>query len=109
MFDAVLGVTVKDDSIVETLSKAEIRGFTVQGLFHWRMRVCVDLRRRLEKSAAKDLLGLVEMREGRMKNVDSRREFIQGQEARKKSEQEMRTLLGLSEDRWRVVLKQTGC
>ena len=109
IFDAVLGVTVKDDSIVETLSKAESRGFTVQGLFHWRGRVCVDLRRRLGSSAAKDLLGLVEMREGRMKNVDSKREFIQGQEAKRKSEQEMRTLLGLSEDRWKVVLKQTGC
>ena len=110
-FDAVLGLTIPNEMRVEILSKAEARGFSEEALFHWRLRVCKDLRKRLEGTAARDLLELVELREARLKNVPSLEtdKNFKGKLGKTKAEHEMRSLLGIEGDRWEIILKQTGC
>ncbi len=113
IFDALLGLStppgVTDDKREKWLRNLSDRGLSRSGLIYWRARICADLRRRLEQSAMKDLVVLVEEREARANSLTARDQNTKGVESRQSAEQEMRTVLKLKEPRWNTVLQENGC
>ncbi|KAK5941154.1 hypothetical protein PMZ80_006431 [Knufia obscura] len=113
IFDALLGTSTPpgttNDKVVERIRHASTLGFSKSGLTCWRDRICADLRRRLEGTAAKDLLVLVEKREKQVEQLNSKKEDVSGEELRKAAEEEMRVALKLSDHKWKTVLQESGC
>ena len=110
IFDVVLGVGkmkgVEEGKRREWLRGLEERGMSDGGVAYWRRRMLVDLRKRLEGSAQKDLLVLVEQREESGKSLPSDGEQ---EETKATAEQEMRKVLGLEDAKWAAVLEESGC
>lgn len=113
VFDAIIGISrpsgTTNDQVEKWLRKLSTRGLSKGGLMYWRHRVCADLRKRLEGSAAKDLLVLVEQREELAKHFTAQDQIAGGEELKESAEQEMRAVLRLQEPRWKIVLEKNGC
>ena len=115
ILDLVAGVSMQswstDDKREKWLNSFSDRGLSKSGLVYWRRRLCADVRKRLEGSAAKDILALVEKRElaGQLQRLSVEDQDVTVEDLEKGSEQEMRTALRLKEPRWRMVLQNTGC
>ena len=115
IFDAILNIsipsTVSDDNREEWVRNLSVRGMSKRGLIYWRYRTCADLRRRVEGGASRDLLVLVEKsEEQQMLNLlPAGDQNFREEEWRPNAEEEMRSLLGLKEARWKVVLQRSGC
>ena len=105
-----------DDRREETwLHNLSTRGMSKNSLIYWRRRICADLRKRVEGSALKDLLVLVEQRRVAGDQILIKEEEEEEEEETSSleetiAEQEMGTILGLTEPRWKIVLRNTsGC
>ncbi|KIW21293.1 hypothetical protein PV08_01873 [Exophiala spinifera] len=114
IFDAVLGINApagaSDDKVKQWQQRLAERGLSKNGLIYWRQRICTDLRRRLESSAADDLLVLVDERDEQAKEVsDKTNQDIGTKEGAKSAEEEMRAALKMKEQKWTEVLQETGC
>ena len=113
IFDAILRIStpsgVSDAKREEWLRNLSVRGISKRILIYWRQRICADLRKRLEEGAPKDLLVLVEKSEEQMQHLPVGDQNIRGEELKTNAEQEMRTILGLKEPRWKIVLQNSGC
>ncbi len=114
IFDAILAVSPSVDGITSEgkghrLRNLSARTISEKGLVHWRRRICADMRKRLENGVQKDLLVLVEKREEQMKDVKKGDQSSEREELQRHAEEEMRQLLGMKEERWKVVLQKTGC
>ena len=117
IFDAIFNdSSVSDDGAREEKREQWVRnlahrGISEKSLLHWRGRLCADLGRRLEHGAQKDLLGLVGKREQQMRRqtTEDEEQETEGAEGKGKAEEEMRSILGLKEPRWKEVLQSTGC
>lgn len=113
LFDAILGISapseVSNDNVEKWLRNLLARGFSKPGLSYWRHRICADLRKRLEGSASKDLLVLVEKLEEQAENSTVPDGIAKGEELKASAEQELRTVLKLKEPMWETVLQKTGC
>jgi hypothetical protein len=112
--DILLGINCQDKTVEvvrpadvkQSLRRLSKRGLSIQTLLYWRVRICLHLRKCLETSAARDLLPLVAQMQDRM--------VVHGGsdaacEEEQFAEDAMKKHLKLSETRWRVVLKETGC
>ncbi|EXJ64452.1 hypothetical protein A1O7_00788 [Cladophialophora yegresii CBS 114405] len=113
-FDILLGINCKDKTmevarsadVKGSLRRLSKRGFSIQTLLYWRLRICVHLRKCLEASAAKDLLPLVARMQDRVLLHGGSEA---GPEEDPFAEDAMKKYLKLSEARWKVVLNETGC
>jgi len=110
VFDALLDVSASSSGGVnnhrEALRNLAARGLSKTSLGYWRERVCLDLRRRLESSAAKDFVLLLKKWEEPRGDSKCGTAMAGQQEV---AEQEMRSVLQLDEDRWLDVLSACGC
>ncbi|MCJ1235727.1 hypothetical protein MMC14_003698 [Varicellaria rhodocarpa] len=113
IFDAILKIStppgVSDNDRKEWLRNLSVREMSKRSLIYWRGRICADLRRRVEGGASKDLLFLVEKREEQQMQhlLPVGDQNFRGEEWKPNAEQEMRTLLGLGEARWKIVLRRS--
>ncbi|KAL6250663.1 hypothetical protein RBB50_002965 [Rhinocladiella similis] len=114
IFDAVLGIKVptgaNDDKVKKWQQSLSERGLSKTGLVYWRERICTDLRRRLESSAAKDLLVLVDEQQAHAKEVsETGNRDDEKKEGTESAEEEMRAVLRIKEQKWTEVLQENGC
>ena len=116
IFDALLGLSTPPRTTAEKLEKwlrnLSTRGLSKNALIYWRHRICADLKRRLEGSAAKDLLVLTKKREEQtlLRLTVPDEDVNDDGEGRKMSAGgEMKRALGLKEQVWKTVLQETGC
>lgn len=118
-FDILLGLNCKDkpvndveqDDVKQSLRRLSKRGISKDILIYWRQRICLHLKKCLENSAARDLLPLVAQIQDRLQgqeksasvagNMDTAADLL--------GEVALREAFKLSEARWKVVLKETGC
>ena len=113
IFDALLGFSappgITNEKVEQWLRNLSARGLGKDGLIHWRHRIRADLKKRLESSAAKDLLVLTENREeqGLQLTVDD--QDVNGEGIKISAEREMKGVLRLKEHVWRTVLQESGC
>ena len=113
IFDTLVRISapsgITNDKVEKWLRNLSSRGLSKSGLIYWRRRICADLRKRLEVSASKDLLVLVEKREEQTKHVTVQDPLANGEEWKECAEQELRAALRLKEPRWKIVLQENGC
>jgi hypothetical protein len=113
VFDAIAGTPtasgVIDGKKDKRLRRLSNPGLSRAGLAYWRHRIRADLRKRLEGSAMTDLLGLMKEWEEHVQNLMAPEQDTEGKELRFIAEQEMRTVLKLTELRWEIVLQRAGC
>ncbi|OCT53924.1 hypothetical protein CLCR_09968 [Cladophialophora carrionii] len=117
-FDILLGIDCKDKT-VEVVKPADVkgslrrlskRGLGIQTLLYWRLRISAHLRKCLEASAANDLLPLVARMQDRvLLHEGSSSGSDAACEGDRFAEDAMKKYLKLSEARWKVVLRETGC
>ena len=103
IFDAILDVS-PDDKRERWLNNLSIRGMSKSTLIYWRIRLCADLKKVIEDGTQKDLLALLEKSKIQMQDPS-----VENESLNTNAEQEMRTILGLKEPRWKVVLQNSGC
>ncbi|KAK7890079.1 hypothetical protein LTR67_008544 [Exophiala xenobiotica] len=114
IFDAVLGLStppgITNDKREKWMRNLPDRGLSRSGLIYWRARICADLRKRMEESAMKDLIVLVEKREAQTSDLTGQDQNAKvEEESRDNAEQEMGIVLKLKEARWKAVLQENGC
>lgn len=113
IFDALLGVSappgIANEKVEQCLRNLSARGLGRNGLIYWRGRICADLKKRLESSAANDLLVLTKKREeqGLQLTVQDRDVNEEGIEV--SAEREMKRALRLKEHVWETILQKCGC
>lgn len=117
IFDVLLGLSAlssgtTNEKLESWLRNLSARGLGRNALIYWRRRICADLRRRLEGSAAKDLLVLTKEREEQalLLRLTVQDEDVNDGEGTKTSvEGGMKCALRLKEHVWKTVLQETGC
>ncbi len=113
IFDALLGLSAPPGITNEKLDKwfrnLSARALSRNGLIYWRHRICADLKRRLEGSAAKDLLVLTKKREEQALQLAVQGQDVEGEGIKISAEREMKSALRLKEPMWKTVLLENGC
>ena len=113
MFDAVLGLStppgITNEKVEKWLCSLSARGMSKLGLIYWRHRICADLIKRLESSAAKGLVALAKNREEQARQLTAEDQDGKGEGMEIRAEREMRSALRLEEHIWRTVLLESGC
>lgn len=97
----------QDLCLVQQARAIEQIGLSRKSMKYWRFRVCTDTRACLLKSGLTDLLGALEMEQMSIGIVDRSmfQEMASGADMRRQGEEEMRKLLGMSEQRWAKLVK----
>ena len=113
IFDALLAVSippgVTSDKVEKWLRNLSDRGISKDGLIYWRHRIREDLDKRLESTAAQDLLVLVKKREEQNLGRTVQKQDSEEEDTKISAEGEMRSALKLEEDTWKTALQQSGC
>lgn len=113
LLDAIIGISTAPEPAKDRrgkwLTNLSDRGLDKASLFYWRCRLCADLRKRVEGSAVKDLLNLIEQLEERAKNFKDEDNSSQGETLEGRAEDGMRAVLRLKEPQWKSVLQENGC
>ena len=113
IFDALLGLSappgITNEMVEKWLHNLSARGLGRNALIYWRHRICAGLRKRLEGSAAKDLLVLTEKREEQALRLTVQDQDVDGEGTKMRVEREMQRALRLKEHVWKTVLQETGC
>ena len=97
-------------AIEQARKNFEARGFSRRSFLHWRLRICVDIRRHLVDSAMTDMANCFEMEQVSIGINDRHQiqELLTDAIIKEESEQEMRKILGLTKERWKEVLNRYG-
>jgi len=105
--DAFVPSQGQHPKIVEQAKTIEARGLSRISIKYWRLHICVDTRTRLRQSGLTDLLNVLEMEQMNIEasNRDIPQELLDSAEVKRKSEEEMRKLLGLNGERWDILLE----
>jgi hypothetical protein len=119
-FDILLGVNVTDDTLdidpdqvresFRIISRRRLSGET---LIYWRQQICKDLEKRLEGTAARDLIALVQTLQAHLPTEDV--QDITGKAATKEiceciekhAQVAMRKVLQIPESSWKMVVKKS--
>ncbi len=113
IFDALLGLSappgITEEKVEKWLRNLSARGLGRNGLIYWRHRICLDLQKRLESSAAKDLSVVAKKREEQALQLTVRDQDGEGEGTRISAEREMKSALRLKEQMWKTVLQENGC
>ena len=113
ILDALLGLSappgITNDKVDKWFCNLSARGLSKDGLICWRHRICADLKKRLDSSAAHDLLVLAKKREEQALQITVQEQNVRAEGIKITAEREMKSALRLKEPTWKTILQANGC
>ena len=97
----------RDSQLERQARSIEKKGLSRKSFKSWRLRICVDTRACLLKSGLTDLTGVLEMEQMSIGITDPLvfQEMLSSGPVKQQGEEEMMKVLGLSRERWDVLVK----
>ncbi|CAF9919937.1 hypothetical protein IMSHALPRED_004771 [Imshaugia aleurites] len=95
ILDALLGLSappgITNDKVDKWFCNLSARGLSKDGLICWRHRICADLKKRLDSSAAHDLLVLAKKREEQALQITVQEQNVRAEGIKITAEREMKS------------------